>query len=193
MIVYKTTNLINGKIYIGKACGKRAIENYLGSGRYFKRAVAKYGKENFRRITIDIAENREDQNRKEIFWIDFYDARNSLVGYNVALGGEGGLVSEEHKEKLRKAKVGVPRSEETKRKLRIAMLGRKNLQHSIRMTGSSHPMYGKHHSKETKQKIIENHKGTLGAHFSDETRKNMSISMTKWWAARRLAHLHAGG
>ena len=47
MIVYKTTNLINGKIYVGKYEGNR--ENYLGSGYILKKAIKKYGRENFKR------------------------------------------------------------------------------------------------------------------------------------------------
>lgn len=45
MIIYKTTNKINGKIYIGRYCGNRS--SYLGSGSYLKRAIRKYGKDNF--------------------------------------------------------------------------------------------------------------------------------------------------
>ena len=47
MIIYKTTNLINGKIYIGMSKNKK--ENYLGSGIYLKYAIDKYGKENFKK------------------------------------------------------------------------------------------------------------------------------------------------
>ena len=48
-IIYKTTNLVNGKIYIGKARQKRTLdERYFGSGILLKKAVKKHGKENFR-------------------------------------------------------------------------------------------------------------------------------------------------
>ena len=45
--IYKTTNLINGKIYIGQHTTDNINDRYLGSGVYFLRAVKKYGKKNF--------------------------------------------------------------------------------------------------------------------------------------------------
>ena len=65
MIIYKTTNLINGKIYIGRATGIRVKNNYFGSGKLLKRAIIKYGQENFRRITIDVADSIVQLNLKE--------------------------------------------------------------------------------------------------------------------------------
>ena len=56
MFIYKTTNLINGKIYIGKYKGNR--KNYLGSGVILKKAIKKYGIENFTREIIE--DNIED-------------------------------------------------------------------------------------------------------------------------------------
>ena len=48
MVIYKTTNLVNGKIYIGK--DKYNNPKYLGSGKILKLAINKYGKGNFRRM-----------------------------------------------------------------------------------------------------------------------------------------------
>ena len=45
MIIYKTTNLITGKIYVGQ--DSKNNPNYLGSGTYFLLSVKKYGKQNF--------------------------------------------------------------------------------------------------------------------------------------------------
>lgn len=132
MIIYKTTNLINGKIYIGKASGKRARKIwYLGSGKWIRRAVVKHGRENFRRVTIDVAESKLDQSRKEVFWIDFYDARNPKVGYNFGPGGEGngGIWlgrhhTEESKLKISKARKGMKFSEEHKQNMRMVLRGK---------------------------------------------------------------------
>ena len=46
-VIYKTTNLINGKIYIGQSNGK--AKYYLGSGINFKKALKKYGRKNFQK------------------------------------------------------------------------------------------------------------------------------------------------
>ena len=65
MIIYKTTNLINGKTYVGKCV--REDKSYYGSGKILKQAIKKYGKKNFIRETIDTASTREELNLKEIY------------------------------------------------------------------------------------------------------------------------------
>lgn len=86
--VYKTTNLINGKIYIGQHKEGKFNSFYLGSGIKIKHAIKKYGKENF---TVEIVEECEDLqslNEKEKYWIEFYNARDGSIGYNISAGGE---------------------------------------------------------------------------------------------------------
>lgn len=128
MIIYKTTNLLDGKIYIGKASGRRARKSwYIGSGKWLKRAILKYGRENFKRCVIDVAESKLDQSRKEVFWIAFYDARNPLIGYNLGPGGEGngGIWkgrhhTEEAKQKISLTRTGMKFSEAHRQRLAIA-------------------------------------------------------------------------
>lgn len=89
--IYKTTNLINNKIYIGQRKSKVfQSTNYLGSGRYLRNAVNKYGVENFIVELIDISDNREELNNKEIYWIKYYKAYDRNIGYNISKGGIGG-------------------------------------------------------------------------------------------------------
>ena len=60
--IYKTTNLLNGKIYVGKHKWSKEgclDENYLGSGTYLTRAIDKYGKENFICEILDTADSLE--------------------------------------------------------------------------------------------------------------------------------------
>lgn len=66
--IYCTTNLINGKIYVGqhKGCFSKT---YLGSGTIFKKALKKYGKENFIVESIDYAKTQKELNQKESSWI----------------------------------------------------------------------------------------------------------------------------
>lgn len=86
MIVYKTTNLLNGKIYVGK--DEKNNPNYLGSGKILKLAVKKYGLENFQKEILEYCETKEELNKKEIYWIDKLSA--TTHGYNIAEGGTGG-------------------------------------------------------------------------------------------------------
>ncbi len=87
MEIYKITNLINQKIYIGKdvSCDK----NYYGSGVFIKQSIDKHGKENFKKEIIDVCDNHEDLCIRETFWINYYN-ENGYVLYNITKGGEGG-------------------------------------------------------------------------------------------------------
>jgi group I intron endonuclease len=201
-IVYKTTNLINSKIYIGKACGKSITNDYLGSGLELTPDIEKYGKENFKRSIIDFPENRQDQNRKEIFWIAFY---RKMFGrgflYNISDGGEGGDILSTHpdREKIiamrsdgrRKGKnhpmYGKCCPEKRRRKISESMMGKnkgkKRPDTSImnkKRIGENNPMCGKHHSEESKRKSSESHKGKR---FSEEHKQNLKLA----WEKRRLA------
>lgn len=166
MIIYKTTNLINGKIYIGQASGKRSLStsDYLGSGKTLKQAIKKYGVENFKRTLIDIGENKKDLNRKERFWINFYDARNCSIGYNIHLGGGGTLSGKDHhdvsgknnpmygRDAWNKGTKTGPRPEETKLKIAEVMIkngvskGKNNSMYGKKNPGAS-KWWTEHHAK----------------------------------------------
>ena len=116
-IIYKTTNLVNSKIYIGQHFTS-ADDGYLGSGKYFKRAVKKFGKDNFVRQIIEFCDfNNLDE--KEVYWIDELSATNPKIGYNISPGGNGiGKHSEETKKKMSLISKGKAKSEEHRRKIR---------------------------------------------------------------------------
>ena len=89
-IVYKTINLINGKIYIGKhKTEKLDFDGYFGSGLRLNRAISKYGIENFERKTLYIYNNDKECSDKERELVNenFCDRDDT---YNIALGGNGG-------------------------------------------------------------------------------------------------------
>ena len=93
-IIYKATNLINSKIYIGKTTQTledRIVKHYsqLKDDTYFHRALKKYPKDNWHWEEIDIADSLEEINEKERYWISFYKAMNPDVGYNRTEGGDG--------------------------------------------------------------------------------------------------------
>lgn len=88
MIIYKTTNKINGKIYIGK--DEKNISTYYGSGLILNRSITKYGKENFHKETLEVCLTRKELNEREIYWINKLDSINPSIGYNITKGGTGG-------------------------------------------------------------------------------------------------------
>lgn len=111
MQIYKITNLVNGKIYIGKDEGDRT--EYMGSGILIRLAIRKYGLENFRKEIVESVTDRELLKEREIFWIDFYKATNKSIGYNIAKGGHGGDTMTHHPDLL-----------EIRKKVSNAMKGR---------------------------------------------------------------------
>lgn len=87
MIIYKTINLINKKFYIGKDSNNNP--SYYGSGIYLKRAIKKYGRENFEKVILEKCANEKELNEREKYWIKELNATNTKIGYNLATGGEG--------------------------------------------------------------------------------------------------------
>jgi len=86
MVIYKTTNLINGKFYVGK--DEKNSPNYLGSGKILRIAIEKYGIENFKKEILEECLTRDELNNREKYWINELSA--TTVGYNISEGGTGG-------------------------------------------------------------------------------------------------------
>lgn len=106
--IYKTTNLVNGKIYIGQKKSEKFLDRgYLGSGKYLHNALNKYGRENFCVELLEECDTKEILDEREKYYIQYYRNLNCAM-YNIANGGEGGDVisklSEEDR-KLRKEKL----------------------------------------------------------------------------------------
>jgi group I intron endonuclease len=85
--IYKTTNKINGKIYIGKSKYNKSA--YLGSGLKLKYAINKYGTDNFEKTIIEECDDKIVSAR-EIFWINEFNSTDDSIGYNISKGGQGG-------------------------------------------------------------------------------------------------------
>ena len=84
--IYETTNLINGKKYIGQHRGSFDKE-YKGSGTLLRRAIKKYGKENFEVKLLEECNNQIHLNEREIYWITKFNADLSNNYYNICKGG----------------------------------------------------------------------------------------------------------
>ena len=109
MIIYKVTNQVNGKVYIGQTqktfnkryCGKGVgVERIANSPKvnlHLASSIRKYGAENFVVEIIDRGLTVAELNEKEKFWIEHYDSTNNNKGYNVQFGGDNHSVSEERR------------------------------------------------------------------------------------------------
>lgn len=90
MFVYQTTNLINGKIYIGQHSTNNLDDGYKGSGTLISKALKKYGKENFNFQIIEFSDSREYLDNLEKKIINDLNSLNNAIGYNIHQGGLGG-------------------------------------------------------------------------------------------------------
>lgn len=89
-VIYRITNLINNKIYIGAHQTNNIDDDYMGSGRAICRAIKKYGIENFKKDILFVFDNKDEMyaKEKEIVTEDFC---NKLDTYNIRTGGNGGF------------------------------------------------------------------------------------------------------
>lgn len=152
--VYLWICLIDGKKYIGLHEG--SIEDgYIGSGLYFKRAVERHGIENFKRIILYYEyESVQNLYQKEFDIINLHNAVFSEEYYNLTnyspkcavKGKRKRIVTEETKEKIRKARKGSKASQETKDKMSKMRKGKPSPTKGMKglTSGSVNGQYGKH-------------------------------------------------
>lgn len=194
-LIYKITNLVNGKFYIGQHQTNDLDDGYFGSGLYLKQAIKKYGKENFIfEVLIDL-KNEEEMNLLERLVVNEDFIKRDDV-YNLQTGGHNGQPSLESRRKNSKAHLGKQPwnkgltgiySEETLAKISASRKGK--------CTGDDNPraMSGKHHTDEVKMRIgkasRERPSGMKGKHHSKEAKikmrekalGNRANSGMKWW------------
>jgi hypothetical protein len=104
-IVYKTTNIVNNKIYIGLHSTNNLNDNYIGSGKILKKAIKKYGKDKFVCEILYLYRTRDEARKKEaeIVTTSFCNRPDT---YNLIEGG-GGVGNQYGKRNHRYGKVGV--------------------------------------------------------------------------------------
>jgi len=183
--VYKTINLINGKIYVGQHStnDKNKDIKYIGNGitrqsranyndNLFHRADRKYRYSNFKRVLIQFCDSQGELDKKEVFWMNSF---NSMMpnGYNMVLNAGGGYVNKEHYEKLSKKYKGRFLTEEQKKKISIANSGR------------GHYLYGKSLLEETKCKISKANNGKVR---TSEVKERISNTLKKKYRSGEVKH-----
>lgn len=170
MIIYKGTNKVNGKVYIGltvRTLKIRLMEHKYKSTvnpNYLYRAIRKYGWDSFDWEVIDTANSHEELNEKEKYWISFHCSNNNKYGYNETAGGDGILGyshSEETRQKMSASRKGhrgymkgKRHTEVTKKKISEATKGKNNPMYGTK--GELSPNYGKKHTEETKKLMSQN-------------------------------------
>lgn len=127
-IIYKTTNTLNGKYYIGVTNGRDP--GYLGSGRVLLNAIKEHGRKNFVRETLEVYDSEEEAYLREAQIVNetVVADRNS---YNIGKGGKGGpgqAKTQEHIESIKrnhlhKSNLGAGRKPATDPRILVELVG----------------------------------------------------------------------
>lgn len=182
--IYRITNLVNGKTYIGQHCPKEneSFDRYFGSGILIQKAIKKYGKENFKKeVLYSNIQYRDTADSVEKFAI----AKERALGkaeYNIADGGnsskgfhftdeqkklmsirhKGRKLSDEHKKHISEGNKGHKVSEETRKKISEKNKGNQHFKGHIPWNKGNHSVNkGRKASEETRKKLSESHKGKV--------------------------------
>jgi len=176
-IIYKITNKINGKVYVGfttkslQERWKRHCNRSKNKSNYiFHNAIRKHGPDNFYKEVLTESENADFLLKvMEPMYIQMFQSNNPVFGYNMTAGGEG-TIGIEVKESTRKLlseintgennpNYGLKRSEETKLKISVSVSGSKNPMFG--KFGADHPLHVRNLSEETKKKLSASLKGRV--------------------------------
>jgi group I intron endonuclease len=147
-IIYKVTNKTNGKYYIGKHQTALLTDSYMGSGKLIRRAIKKYGSNNFIKEVLYTFDSEKEMNIKEKELVN----HNDSLCYNLNEGGHGGWAFV-HKNGLHK----LPSPLKGKKTGPLSAERKKNM--SVSKIGSKNPMYGRNHTDETKAQMSIVRKG----------------------------------
>lgn len=172
-LVYKITNLIDGRYYIGQHKTRNPTDSYMGSGKYIRRAIEHHSVENFVKEIMFDFDNFHDMNNKEKELVPVNECfPNNPMSYNLVEGGSGQLsdevkkqISETLKSSGKVAGMNNPMfgyhwSEEQRKHQSEVMKGRPvsdefRAECRIRCSGEGNPMYGKHHTDEARKKMSD--------------------------------------
>ena len=165
--IYKTTNLINNKFYIGKHCTTKLENDYLGSGKRLRYSIRKYGKENFKKEILEFCENQEVLAEREKEIVNQEMLNNSLC-MNLMIGGRGGyaynnITKEQHSNfsKLGGINSAKIRKENPEIDKKVKFASSKSLKERHKLKQINYVTWpkGKRHKEETKLKMSQSSKG----------------------------------
>jgi group I intron endonuclease len=174
--LYKVTNLVNSRFYVGVHKTRDMDDGYMGSGKVIQQAIEKYGIENFQKEILEVFDNSKAMydREKEIVTEEFLKTEDV---YNLRLGGNGGWEYINNN--------GLNFTEESLKKRRISLI-KWHSQNDT--TKENNGFFGKKHSVQTKQHISEKRKeyydnggehpkGMLNKEHSLDTKNHLSEVM----------------
>jgi len=192
-VIYKITNRVNGKIYVGKTIstvGRRWTQHKDYAKHkpeidtYLYRAMRKHGIENFSVEVVDSALLDEVLCGKECEWITKLDSANRTVGYNGTLGGQSGLLPPGAINK----QIGQKRSLEARARMSAAQRGKKVSAETRAKLSAA--IKGRPVSEERAAAMRANPPG-LGTRRTEEQKKRMSDGIRAAWTPELRARVSA--
>lgn len=178
-VIYKITNKLNNKSYIGRkkiySKNYNDLHNYFGSGIHIINSIKKYGIENFKKEYLDVAYSDEELDKKEIYYIEKYNTFKE--GYNATKGGEH-FRGEFSNNELRKQKISewsknFWKDDENRNKVINSRIGKKrNSVTKKKMSESAKNSW----TEERRKNASES--GNYIRHFDEETRKRIGESLS---------------
>lgn len=197
---YLTTNLVNGKKYVGLRTSNVNDYKYFGSGALIKKAIKKYGIKNFKKEILCHCDTYEEAHLNEAKYIKQYNTlqpngynidkhggtkRTINQNINISLGLKGYKQTPEHVKHNSEARTGIKLSAQARLNISKGCKGMKMPKSQIEKTrqrmllnnptkiGNISPMTGKKHTEETKNKISAKTKNKI---FSEEYKEKLRIA-----------------
>lgn len=168
-IIYRVTNKINGKVYIGCHKTTDLDDGYMGSGTYLKRSIKKHGIGNFEKRILFIYDNPDEMFAKEAELVD-EDFLLESNTYNIKLGGNGGF---DH--------INTPEKLKNRRSIRLKNSKKGGTIHQTRM--DSDPEYREQTISRLRDSVIKAHKAgkykydtRSGSTQTDETKQKIGAA-----------------
>lgn len=192
-LIYKITNKLDNKFYVGKHKTENKDDEYFGSGVLLGRAVEKHGKENFNKEILFECASLEEMNKKETDIVDEeFIARDDT--YNIMLGGCGGFdhinknqlwkTENWYKTTSPNGKLGQKafrkKFEEDKEFREACLEKRKNNENLKKFFREGNSFLGKSHTEETKKSIgrknSKHQQGSNNSNFGNQWITNGLVS-----------------
>jgi group I intron endonuclease len=181
--LYKITNNLNNKIYIGQSINpeyrwyQHKSHSVKGNchKQYLHKAMAKYGVENFVFEVIAVSLDQEEANKTEAILIEEYNSRDKKFGYNIKPGGNTAPQSEETKEKIRQATI-----QQIAEKGHPA-LGTKRTSEQLKKMSEIRLNNPVEYTEEVRRHMSEAH---IGIKDSEKTKRKKSNSIKEQWKIR---------
>ena len=172
--IYLTTNLVNGKRYVGQHKSSEFNPDYKGSGIYLWNSIRKHGVENYTVEMLEECSSQEEMNEKEVYWISFYDAVKRKDFYNITAGGNNhnpylGLSEEDRVKVGKKISKAISGTVYVNKDGITKKVRREHLQEALdngyslglseerleKFRGKNNPMYGRKHTNEARAKMTK--------------------------------------